>query len=73
MQGWPSAGRRELLLPWGTCERNSGPEQRHLLGDQTGNVTDNGRWDGAGMSGDDTQRRDAAAGAGRAAGNTYRD
>lgn len=58
---------------WGTCMRNGGPEERHPLGDRTGNVTDNGWWDEAGMSGGDRQRRDAAAGAGRAAVNTYRD
>lgn len=68
-ESWPS----QTPAAWGTCWKNSDPEEQLPLGDQTGNVTDNGRWDLAGMSGGDTQQRDAAAGAGCAAVNTYRD
>lgn len=72
MWGWPSGGHPKLLLPGGPAGESDSEEQLPL-GDQTGNFMDNGRWDGAGMSGGDTQRRDAAAGAGRTAVNTYRD
>lgn len=49
-----------------------GVPESHLQGDKTGNVTDDGRWHGAGMSGGHTERRDAA-GTERRAVNTYRD
>lgn len=49
----------------------AGPREAPAQG-QDGNVTDNGRWHGAGMSGGHTQWRDAAGTEHRAV-NTYRD
>lgn len=55
--------------PWGT----RWPRESASAQGRDGQITDDGRWDEAGMSGGDRQRRDAAAGAGRAAADTYRD
>lgn len=58
---------RLLLLLGGNRLGREAPAQG-----QDGNVTDNGRWHGAGMSGGHTQWRDAAGTEHRAV-NTYRD